>query len=195
MKAILKKCRSRLKSRRGFSLGEVLITLLILLLVTVIVAEGVPTALRTYDRVVTAANAQALLSTAMTKLRNELSTASGVTANDGNTALSFTADDGVQVKLYLESDANKGAGLHIKETYGVITSDPLSEPKENDRLLVSREASNKNLYVTYESCELKEKGVVAFNNLSVFSDKAKDGGKPLAKINSYEIRVLADSAS
>ena len=200
MKATLKKCRSRLKSRGGFSLAEVLITILILLLVTVIVAEGVPTALRAYDRIVTAANAQALLSTTMTKLRNELSTASDVKVGEDHASISFTDDDGLRVNLYLGTLSSGEKGICITETYGVTDETASTTP----RLLISEAASNRNLYVTYAGKKDSDGnvltpavdysgGVVTFSNLSVKSNNADD--KVLAKIDTYEIRVLSGSAS
>ena len=57
----------RLNSRTGFTLAEVLITVLILLMITAVVAGGMPVAANAYYKVVDAANAQVLLSTAMKK--------------------------------------------------------------------------------------------------------------------------------
>ena len=69
---------SRLKSRRGFTIGEVLVSVLILMMVFSIVAAGIPAAANAYYKVVDAANAQMLLSTTLTRLRTELSTATQV---------------------------------------------------------------------------------------------------------------------
>lgn len=174
------KLKTRLKSRAGFSLAEVLVALLILLLATAIVAEGVPTALRAYDRAVTAANAQALLSTTMTKLRSELGTASEVTV-DG-TAVDFTAADGTHSRLTL--DAVEGIML---QEYIDLSSDPRFTHR-----LVSEAASNRNLYVTY-SVDYDSNGFVTFHDLAVY--RVGESGAALASVESYQIRVLADSAS
>ncbi len=69
MRSILKKLK---KGKAGFSLAETLIAILILLMVSAIVAGAMPAAASAYQKTVDAANAQILLSTAMTVLRDEL---------------------------------------------------------------------------------------------------------------------------
>ena len=180
---MLHKLKTRLRSRSGFSLAEVLIVVLILALVTAIAAEGIPTALRAYDRAVTAANAQALMNTAMTKLRNELGTASDVTV-DGTT-VSYTVADGTHSQLRLTDGTD---GIMLQEYIG------LSEDSQYTHRLVSQAASNQNLYVKYDSVEGPEndpKGVVTFTNLAVY--RVDESDAPLASIPSYQIRVLADA--
>ena len=76
-----KRAGAKLRSVRGFSLVELLLTTLILLLVTEIVADGIPSVIRLYRRTVDIANAEAYLSTTMIALRSKLSLASEVTVN------------------------------------------------------------------------------------------------------------------
>ena len=64
---ICKRIRQKLKSRLGFTLAEMLMSVLILLMVSSVVAGGVPVAANAYYKVVDAANAQVLLSTTVTK--------------------------------------------------------------------------------------------------------------------------------
>ncbi len=75
MKVIRKKMK---KNSRGFSLAETLICVLILLMVSAIVGAAIPTASNVFAKTVDAANAQVVLSTAMTALRDELGTATQV---------------------------------------------------------------------------------------------------------------------
>lgn len=70
--------KKKIKNTAGFSLIEMLVTLMILLLVTSVVAVGVPAASRAYNKVVDAANAQVLMSTAMVRLRDEIGTGSDI---------------------------------------------------------------------------------------------------------------------
>ena len=63
------------RSQAGFTLAETLIAILILLMVSAIVAGAIPTASNVYVKTVDAANAQVVLSTAVTALRDELGTA------------------------------------------------------------------------------------------------------------------------
>ena len=63
----MKKIRNKLHNRKGFSLAETLMAVLILLMVSAVVAAGIPMAREAYEKAVDAANAQTLLSTTITK--------------------------------------------------------------------------------------------------------------------------------
>ena len=65
-------------NRKGFSLTELLAAVLILSMVSAVVAGGIPVAKDAYEKITLSANAQVLLSTAISTLRNELSTASEI---------------------------------------------------------------------------------------------------------------------
>lgn len=79
MKAILKKNRSS----EGFSLAETLVALIIILLVSSVVAAGMPAATQSYLKVRESANAQVYLSTVLTELRNEFTTAREIKPVEG----------------------------------------------------------------------------------------------------------------
>lgn len=70
---------TKIKDKRGFSLTEMLIAMLILLLATAIVARGVPVAKETYEKTVDSANAQVLMSTVLAVLRDDVGMAETVT--------------------------------------------------------------------------------------------------------------------
>lgn len=93
--------RKKIKNRSGFTLAETLVAIIILLLVSSIVAEGVPVAQNAYDKVVVAANAKVMLSTAITALRNELATAQRITVKDNKTITYYSTDRGAMSKIYL----------------------------------------------------------------------------------------------
>ena len=94
---------NRLKANAGFTLAETLVTILILLMVTSVVAGGIPSAVTAYSKAVDAANAQVLISTTVNALRGELSTAKDVHLN-GNDVIYISPDTGSKTKLYLASD-------------------------------------------------------------------------------------------
>ena len=71
----------KLNQKAGFTLAETLVTILILLMVSSIVAGGIPAATNAYYKAVDGANAQVLLSTAATALRDELGTARDITVS------------------------------------------------------------------------------------------------------------------
>ena len=89
--------KHKLRSRRGLTLSEVLVALLILSLVTVGVATGVSASLRVYRQATESSDAQMLASTLSTALMDELRYARNI-QNDG----SFTSDtfgEGVSVGI------------------------------------------------------------------------------------------------
>ena len=90
----MKQLKRKLHSQGGFTLTELFATIVILLLVAGIVAGGVPAAARAYEQVVDGANAQLLLSTTMTVLRDELSQATWVDDSEGS-SVTTTDDTGV----------------------------------------------------------------------------------------------------
>ena len=116
----------KLRSRRGMTLTEVLVALLILSLVTVGVAAGVGASVRVYRQATEASDAHMLASTLSTALMDELRYARDIQA-DG----SFTSDtfgEGVSVGLndgYVEIGNEKllseaaYAGLRVKDSITV----------------------------------------------------------------------------
>ncbi len=97
----MKKLHRKLRDRSGFTLAELLIVVLILLLVSTVVATGVPAAVNSYQKVVDSANAQLLLSTTVSSLRRELSLAGSIEV------------EGATVKSYTNS--MRGLGQTVKE--------------------------------------------------------------------------------
>ena len=72
MMGLKAKVKQKLNSRAGFSLMELLLATIILMLVSLIVASGIPVAREAYEKVVLKANAEVFLSTTISTLRNEL---------------------------------------------------------------------------------------------------------------------------
>ena len=157
----------------GFTLSETLVAVIILLLVTSTVALGIPVAVNAYEKLVTNANAQVLLSTTMTCLRDEIGTANDL-SYDGTT-LNYTSSNGSKSRIYL---AGGEEGIYLKEYIGI------SDSADFDHPLVSREAANKNLYMTY-TVESYRDGVLKLKDLAV-----KKGETTVVSVEYFEIRVL-----
>lgn len=102
----------KLKNRGGFSLTELLITVLILGLVSAVVAAGVPAAVAAHKKIVEKANAQLLLTTTTNALRNELDMASDivVTESGGEVVISFTSN-----KKYSLTITSGSEGIIVNE--------------------------------------------------------------------------------
>ncbi len=154
------KILKKLKNRSGFTLFELLATMLILVMVAGVVAAGMPVASEAFVKAVDGANAQTLLSTAISALRDELNDATQVKigATDGSVSY-FNAGSGSQSKLYRGTD-----NIMLQQYIGFESANSLAPARQ----LVTAEASTKNLYVTYASVALKD-GVVTFTDLAVYN--------------------------
>ena len=204
MMKLLRKIKIKGKAQSGFTLVEMLMTVLILSMVSAVVAGGLPMAVNAYTNVVNTANAESLLSTAMTRLRDELGTASHVTPEENG--ISYRRSDGSAAKISFvaphEADAHTNddesddrdegtdeqPGMWIEEYIGI------NLPEGTDRNqfthpLVAAEKGIENLYVNYSDLSYFD-GILSFTGLVVEKD-----GNALTKPQDFKIRVLTDSIS
>lgn len=173
--SICKRIRRKLKSRLGFTLAEVLMVVLILMMVSSVVAGGVPVAANAYFKVVDAANAQMLLSTTVTKLRRELAFASDVTLESGEVK-SYTNGESGQVTTLVSDDVNEDKGIKLKW-----------DDDKDPELLVRKAAATKNMYAKFDKITY-DKGFFIIENLQV----QKTGyDNPLASVDNLRIRAIA----
>ena len=117
----MKKIMQKRNNKAGFTLAETLVTVLILLMVSAVVAGGVPAASNAYMKAVDAANAHVLLSTTVNALRSELVSAREVENKDSNTITYYNSmrgsrsmikvDEGGVIKLqeYVADEMATGA--------------------------------------------------------------------------------------
>ena len=160
-----------------------LMAILILLLVSGIVAAGVPVARDAYEKVVIGANAKVLLSTAISSLRDEIATARNVKV-ESNAIEYFSTDKGatcritpleksIQVEDYIDSEYS---AFHKDEEYKNLTHS-----------LISQKTATGDLYVTYDSAT-RTANTVVINNLRVCRESNPD--TPMAQVSTLEIRVI-----
>lgn len=97
------RAKNRIRNRKGFTLAETLLAVLILLLVSSVVAAGMPAVKQAYEKVVLASNAELMLSTAVATLRDELGTAWDVQEVAGGGVIYYSADTGNRSKLYVDT--------------------------------------------------------------------------------------------
>lgn len=189
----------RLKNQSGFTLAETLLAVLILLLVSVIVATGMPAARNAYDKVILGANAQAMLSNAVTNLRDELGTAwqVGPGKDDPTTTIEyFDANTGAKARICLDK-AGEYPAILIKN-YISLNDDLIHDDVEtdtNERHLVPD--TNAGMYVTYTGIAVdKANSLVTVSGLKVCKqadgkvlfDLVDDSGKDIV----LTIRVLSE---
>lgn len=159
------------RAQRGYSLTELLVTMTVLLLVSAIMVAGVPSALRTYTDVVDASNAQVLLATTVTRLRDELSMANPDKRTmdiDGEGIVSsFTSlETGYTVSFFSNKKGNLCKQEEASGPGAVKNSEPVKTlliPTKNADI-----GSKVNLCVTYDSIKYDEaKGVFEVSGLKV----------------------------
>ena len=158
----MKPIKGKFKNTSGFSFAEMLFALLIVLMVSTIVAAGIPSAQEAYFKVLRSANAQVLLSTVATELRDEFTLANNI-AISGN-VVTFESD-GIE-KREIKNDPN--LGIVIKKVNEVISLDN-GNKQSYYRPLVSEAAANRDLCVFFQSVEPPSGGVLVFTNIGVFA--------------------------
>lgn len=185
----------RLTNRKGFTLAETLLAVLILLLVSGIVATGIPVASKVYEKTVLSANAQSLLSTTVSALRDELGTAWDVEAVD-NAVTYYSADTGNRSKLE-KTEVTEGAlkikKIKLTEYEGLNTGEG---SKVIERTLIPDATLTRDLDITYDTVTYTynpdaDLGVVEFMDLQV-TPKGKTS-PVIAQMASLKIRVAAAS--
>ena len=219
MERMMRKIKNRLAkkaNRSGFSLVEALVAIMILLMVGIIVAAGYPVAQDAYNKVVLASNAEVLLSTAVSTLRNELGTAQDIEISFGDEPGDITGNltTGDTITYY---NTTRGAGSRISvntETMAAAMSHAAvgDEPGETEEplgimfqryysgdtdyknsvydavRLVSKETATADLYVTYDTVSYdKGSGIITFKDLQV---KREAGDKELTDKMNLSIRVF-----
>ncbi|MBR2729093.1 MAG: type II secretion system protein [Lachnospiraceae bacterium] len=199
----------KLHSRRGFTLAEMLATVLILLMVSSIVAAGIPAAVRAYEKVVRSANAEVLLSTSVSALRSELGTAREISVTDSTVLQYYNERSGSFRSLYPDNESEKRGVLTIREYLGLPEETGAGTGSGTDtpgsgsgnsggnigtggsglppRQLVTDAAATGDLYVTYSSASVED-GIVTIGGLSV--RRQADPSVSLAEVETLKIRTF-----
>lgn len=189
--------RKKLHSIRAFTLAEMLLAILILLMVSAIVASGIPVARNAYERVVLASNADVLLSTTISTLRNELGTATEIKkqetvsggAEAANTVLTYyNTARGNYSRIYVAS--GEKPVIMFQRYYNKDNLSTSSSYYTKTVPLISEKTSTGDLYVTYTSVSYDEKtGLITFQGLAV---NRESGTVDLATRDYLSIRVIAE---
>lgn len=186
------KRKGKLKGNKGFTLAETLLAVLILLLVSGIVAAGVPAAKNAYEKVVLGANAQVLLSTTLTALRDELGTAREVAVASDKTTVSYiSADTLTRSTVYLDSTNNHIVLQEYAQTSDDLLALGITVKQGVPRDLVSPEAATADMYVTYSEAILNEEGYISFKGIKVCQKRGGETRELVTMDNDYSIEVLS----
>ena len=163
----MKKCLQKLKSRAGFTFAEALISLLILLMVSAIVAGGMPVAANAYHKVVKAANAQVLYSTTRTALRSQLETAvkeiDRASGSDGEKKYNYYSSETLRTTI---GNSEEGIMFYPYEMKDDAGNYVVNATAEYHHPLVS-EAAATGLHAEYKSIEYDDHGLFTITGLVV----------------------------
>ncbi len=175
MVGTLKAIKRKLNSKKGFTIAEMLVAIIILLMVSSIVASGIPVARDAYEKVVLTSNAEILMSTAISALRNELGTAKDIEAS-GTEITYYNSARGSTSKI------SAGSSDIMIQRY--FSSEGLSKGSQEVEL-ISSEDSTKDLHVKFSGVTYnKTTGVIKLTDLTV-----NRRGSSLLKRN-VSIRVI-----
>ena len=188
----MEKIRRKLHTENGFTLAETLLAVLILLMVSTIVATGIPVARNAYEKVVLASNAEVLLSTTISTLRNELGTATDVdipggtavnNVKSGKAITYYNSARGSSSRIYMIND---GTDIQFQRYYSAEGLLPNGATDSGN--LISDKTATNNLHVTFDTVAFdQDTGIITFSNLAaVKSDKSV-----LASRKTLSIRVFS----
>lgn len=197
----MNKAKARLRQARGFTLAETLVTILILLLVTSIVIAGMPTATNVLKKTVDAANAQTLLASTLTRLREELTTALEIKASGSE--IIYLSEKGFWSAITPTVPAGKRPGLYLYQVTQYMNPDTVdsamvvSSAGFND-LLVNPVKSDKTfegnvLYTAFDNGGFtydKKSNTVSIKNLVVKLGKGESGDRVIAALPEYTVKVI-----
>ena len=155
------------QNRKGFTLTETLMAVLILVLASVVMVTGITAAIRAYQNMVDKANAQTLLSTTMTKLRTSLTNADDITVSSDGKTLCYT--DTVTRNKFVIASAEKGITLVNEISSGEAEERPEEGSADLRDTLVSQEAASRSMHVV---CDFSCTGdTVEVSNIKVLRNK------------------------
>lgn len=107
------KFAAKLRASRGFTLVELMVSLVILVLVAGAIAMGVTTTLRVYRDITSCSEASILASTLSNALNQELRTASNVQVDEDTGQVTFICSYGSGVRVSCEEPGYQGYAVMV----------------------------------------------------------------------------------
>ena len=187
LKYLLEQLNRKAKSRAAFTLAETLVAILIMLMVSSVVATGIPAARRAYESVEIAANSELLLSSTISTLRNELSLAKDIKieGTDKTSVSYLNPTTGTMSRIYMDTSDVNNKKIMYKMNAAVDGISPGDD--ENATRLMSNALSTKvGIEVTFDSIT-KSGDCIVFNNVIVKS--MRDGTERTGR-ETVSIRII-----
>ena len=183
--------KKKIQSSRGMSLAETLLAVMILLMVAAIMASGIPAARNAYEKIVLSSNAEVLLSTTISTLRNELS-CSQIDQSNGQYAELTYYNPRRESASRIYKDTNQT--LVIQQSYGssmINAYDPENDPDADNKNAgrIFQKLPTEELYVSYASVSVdKVGGIITFKDLAVI---LQSNETPLAGPRDISFRIVS----
>ena len=186
----MKQVRKKTDNQRGFSLAETLVALIIILLVSSVVAAGMPAAEKAYVKVQESADAQVFLSTTLIELRNELATASEISMGTSKMKPTKTQKTikGSVINYVNPITGESSISFDTENGCFIITS--YQDIGSYQRKLVSDSAKTNTLKVSYSGSLFTYDASADSITVAPLSVQSKSGNNVAQLQNSYIIRVL-----
>lgn len=171
------------RRKAGFTIAEMLIAVLILLMVSAVLAAGVPVAVNAYNKVIDAANAQLLLSTTVTRMEEELSTAVEVWTEESKLTSYSHYRNGYKISpSNVEPELPAGSTETLTGKKGIwlkYTARATGMWIPKNELLVTGKTETEKFYVSFESITYED-NVFYVKNLKVLKiDGTESSVKPV----------------
>ena len=171
---------NKLKSIRAFSLTEMMVAMLIMVLASTLMAAGIPVAIDTYQKTVKVANAQVALSTTVEVLKSELGRATDIQYDATNKVIFYCADDGYWAAIRNTVDGESNHGL-VKQYYtqnddGTFTEllseseQPLIYPLVSDAVFVGSQSAGEEMWLSFSHADLESGNYISIANLYVYEN-------------------------
>lgn len=170
----------KLRARKGFSLSELLVTLVLVGLISAAVAGGISMIARSYTKVVDRADAEQLLSTTLSKMQDELCFARvDLEKPESTEPWSFISGiTGLRIRFKAGDESTGVVMDYLKSKTG---TDNIIETYQftDDKLI-----SGNRMYVTYESCTPQFEGdkCTGFVIKNLHVESLKTEGQILAQL-------------
>lgn len=168
--------RTARRATAGFTMAEVLVALLIVVMVSIIVANGAPSAINAYRNAVTASNAQVALTTTTNELRSEFGFASKVVLKSGKVD-KYLCGENYWASIE-NAPADDSARAPMKQAYTAVYDNNVTWTKQGNPWAIVPNAalagSQVDLRVSFDSITFDQQK----RTFTVSGIKVTEDGKP-----------------
>ena len=179
--------RKKLSSKRGMTLTEMLASLLIMSMVTLVIAGGVMAVKRVYEKTVDQADAQMVLATTVELITDELANAAQEETKTTGSGTSQTSEP-----VFLSGKGSGWITLDLDPDRGICKVPENEDVKEKGVPLLSSSAMAGKYVTRFAKISYqKEKACFTVENIAVYEKaSAGNGGSPVASLPVLTVRAV-----